>query len=79
VRDQTYIPLTAPVRTEDERLCLQVIEWVHRLLREEAPDRVDAVLRRLEAEYRAEQEKNGSVRLPDPSTLPIHDPALDRN
>jgi len=78
-RDRADIPLTAPVRTDDERLCLQVIDRVHRLPREGAPDCVDAVLRRLEAEYRAQQDKHGSVRLPDPSTLPIHDPTSTGN
>jgi len=71
--------LTAPVRTDDERLCRQVIDFVEGLLRKEAPDRVDAILRRLDDEYRAEQDKHGTVRLADPDTLPIADPSPVRN
>jgi hypothetical protein len=43
-----------------------VINWVERLLRAEAPDRVENFLGRLdEAEYRAQQEKHGTVRALD--------------
>jgi hypothetical protein len=79
LEDGSYTPLTAAVRTDDERLCRQVINWVERLLRDEAPDQVDAVLRRLDAEYRAEQEKHGTVRLPDPSTILTTDAPPDRS
>jgi hypothetical protein len=57
------IPMTATVRTDDERLCGQVINWVDRLLHGTAES--DAVLTRLEREYRSEQAKPGGIRLPE--------------
>jgi hypothetical protein len=75
-RADAYVSaLRVPVRTDEERLCRQVVEWVHRLLlREASPERADEVVARLEAEFLRERRAHGAVRLPDPATLePVED------
>jgi hypothetical protein len=66
--DDHPTPLRSPVRTDEERLCRQVINWVGALLSED-PDRAKIVVARLELEYRTEQDKESGVRLPDPATV----------
>jgi hypothetical protein len=68
-QDSAPFPLGAPVRTDDERLCLKVANWVRGTISNN-PALLEEVLVRLEAEYRAEQTKHGTVKLPDPATLP---------
>lgn len=60
--------LRVQARTDDERLCRQVVECVGWELAEE-PDRADAALARLEAEFKEELRKEGTIRLPSPLTL----------
>jgi hypothetical protein len=55
-----------PSRTDEERLCRQVVAWVsHRMPRDQA----DAAVARLAAEYRWELHAQGAIRLPDPASL----------
>src|SRR5262249_12093428 len=70
--DNTTHPwaLRAPAHTEDERLCRQVIEYVAGLLRGESEERAEAVVARLEAEYREELCRHGLIRLLVPPALP---------
>jgi hypothetical protein len=58
-----------PMDTEAGWLCRQVAEHVHVALREE-PDRAEAAVARLEAEFRAVSRAAGALRLPDASALP---------
>jgi hypothetical protein len=65
--------LGIPVRNQAERLCRYVIAHVRTELRHETPARAEAVLARLAAEFFAEREAHGAIRLPDPATLePVH-------
>ncbi|HJZ90029.1 MAG TPA: hypothetical protein VKE40_04105 [Gemmataceae bacterium] len=57
-----------PGRTEEERLCREVIQFVHSL-EDEFPQAAAAVAR-LEGELRSELGRDGGVRLPDPASLP---------
>lgn len=57
--------LADSVPMDDERLYDQVINWVHGMIWFD-PDRVAVVMARLEAEYRAEQQRHGPERRPDP-------------
>src|SRR5262245_56953118 len=58
-------PPRVPPRTDEERLCWQVIGYVAAEL-EQQPDRASAVVARLEAELEEELCTWGRVRLPDP-------------
>jgi hypothetical protein len=70
-REDVYkSPWRDPVRTDEERLCRQVVTWVQQLLIREAPDRVSQVLDRLEVEFREALRDQGEIRLPGPSSLP---------
>lgn len=60
--------LLLPGRTPSERLCQQVESWVRVALRDDARRR-NAVLARLEAEFRRAPRQDGDIRLPDPGTL----------
>jgi hypothetical protein len=57
--------LRIPVDTEAGRLCRQVVAAVRAELGDE-PDRAEAAVARLEAEFFAELRARGSIRLPDP-------------
>jgi hypothetical protein len=54
------------VRTEEERLCRQVVFWVGDRLAPEAPA---GAVARLDAELRTELQRPNGPRLPDPATL----------
>jgi hypothetical protein len=54
--------------SDEDRLCQQVVRWVSWELAGE-PDRREATVARLEAEFKAALRKEGTVRLPDPLTL----------
>jgi hypothetical protein len=56
-----------PGRTEEERFCRQVIAWVE--FPGVPPDQIPAAVLRLEAEFWEALEREGAIRLPDPSTL----------
>lgn len=56
-----------PGATDEERLCRQVLEYVHWEL-DKAPDRGDAILARFEADLNQEL-RTGAIRLPDLLTL----------
>jgi hypothetical protein len=60
--------LRFPAHTDEERLCQQVVQWVSFELADE-PDRREAAVARLEAEFKEALRKEGTVRLPDPLTL----------
>jgi hypothetical protein len=62
-------PLRVPIRTDEERLCQQVADWVTRRFWEKGPAREAEVVVRLEAEFREERRAHGAIRLPDPSAL----------
>jgi hypothetical protein len=66
-------PWRDPVRTDEERLCRQVMTWVQQLLSRESPDRVGQVSDRLEAEFRAGLREQGEIRLPGPSLPALRD------
>ena len=70
--------LRVPARTEEERLCRQVVEWVDGLRRSESPESVAATVARLTAEFREELRRHGAIRLPDPSSLPSAKELLDQ-
>jgi len=70
-RSLTEIPvgkLRLPGRTPSERLCQQVESWVRATLRDN-PRRRDAVVARLEAQYRNAPRNDGDIRLPEPGGL----------
>jgi hypothetical protein len=70
LRDEWYPPpLRVPIRTNAERLCRQVADWVTPRLWEKDPAREAEVVARLEAEFREELRAHGAIRLPDPSAL----------
>jgi hypothetical protein len=69
--------LNDPVRTEDERLCRQVVQWVDAFRLSDPPEYAAAAVARLLAEYR-ELHQHGAVRLPDPPTLPSAQELLER-
>jgi hypothetical protein len=62
--------LRAPVSSDEDRLCRQVVECVHHVLWSEVSweAAVEAVAR-LESEFRAAPREHGVIRLPDPSGL----------
>jgi hypothetical protein len=65
--------LTIPADTEEGWLCRQVVEHVRVALHRE-PERAAAAVARLEAEFFAELQAHGTIRLPDPAALePVHD------
>src|SRR5262249_9606431 len=66
--------LLLPGRTEAERLCPQAVVYLKVVLADGPPGELQAVLARLEAEFREELHRHGEIRLPDPSSLP---PAQD--
>jgi hypothetical protein len=70
--------LRAPARSDEERLCRQVLEWVVNLLHREQPDRADAAAARLEAELHDELRTRGVIRFPDPSSLESVEDLLKR-
>jgi hypothetical protein len=57
-------------RTEEERLCRQVIGYVANLEHDRSEAAADAAVARLEAELQEELERHGAVRLLDPADLP---------
>lgn len=61
-------PLSLPARTDEERLCRHVVEYVGWELGKE-PDRAAVAVRRLEAEFTDELCRNGFIQLPDPASL----------
>jgi hypothetical protein len=70
--------LTAPARTDDERLCRQVVEWVGALRLTESPEYAAAAVARVNAEYREELRQHGAIRLPDPAGLPTAEELLEK-
>jgi hypothetical protein len=68
--------LTDPVRTEDERLCRQVLQWVDALRIIGPPEFAAAAVARLMGEFREERRKHGAIRLPDPAGLPTAEELL---
>src|SRR5262249_45611966 len=58
-----------PARTDEERLCRQVIFWVPAVLKGWPPDEAKSVTARLEAEFWEELRERGVIRLPDPHSL----------
>jgi hypothetical protein len=64
------LPPNIPGRTDEERLCRQVVAYVRVALRDGPADVAAAVVARLEAEFREELRQRGTIRLPDPSELP---------
>jgi len=60
--------LGVPARTEEEQLCSQVINYVGLQLAEE-PERAKAALARLKADFKEKLRTEGSIRLPDASSL----------
>jgi hypothetical protein len=65
-------------RTDEERLCRQVVNWVVKLVRRERPEQADAVATRLDAEFLAERQARGAIRLPDSSSLESVEELLKR-
>jgi hypothetical protein len=64
--------LTSP--TEDEKYCEVVIRVARNILRVSQPDRAEAVVAQLVAEFEAERCLNGTIRLPNPESLePAHE------
>jgi hypothetical protein len=61
-------PLHAPVRTDEERLCRQVVRWVQRLFLD-TPEQARQAVARLEAELVEAQARPGGLRLPDPARV----------
>ncbi|HTK78780.1 MAG TPA: hypothetical protein VL371_26210 [Gemmataceae bacterium] len=68
MRETPVGKLRLPGRTLSERLCQQVECWVRVALRDN-PRRSEAVMARLEAQYRNAPRDNGDIRLPDPASL----------
>jgi hypothetical protein len=66
--DEHHLPRRPPLRTDEERLCRRVIDWVMAETGSEAPGRADEVLARLDAEFQ-QWRRRGTNRLPDPSGL----------
>ena len=63
--------LRVPVRTDEERLCRQVVEWVYRVLRSEvSPESAAEAVERLEAEWQEVLRRHGAIRLPDSAVQP---------
>jgi hypothetical protein len=56
--------LHLPLRTDEERLCGQVADWVSRRLWTEDPARARLAVARLEGEFREELRRHGAIRLP---------------
>jgi hypothetical protein len=65
-------------RTDEERLCRQVVNWVANLVRRELPEQADTVATCLEAEFLAERRAQGAIRLPDSSSLESVEELLKR-
>jgi hypothetical protein len=70
--------LSAPVHTEEERLCRQVVQWVDGFRLSDSPEYAAAAVARLEAEFREELRRQGAIRLPDASGLPTARELLER-
>jgi hypothetical protein len=68
--DNYYSDLQVPVRTDEERLCQQVVDWVAGILQRERPGQTQGVVARLTAEFHWERRRHGAIRLPDPATVP---------
>src|SRR5262249_49490367 len=64
-QDREFWVLNEPVRTDDERICRQVVQWVSAMGLTESPECVAEAVARLSEEYRAEVCRHGHVRLPD--------------
>jgi hypothetical protein len=60
-------PRSVPACTEEERLCRQVVQYVRAHVKE--PDRAADAVASLNAEFKAELDKQGSIHLPDPTRL----------
>jgi hypothetical protein len=68
-------PIRLECSTEDERYCVRVITFAWNSLRATPaqPGRAEIVTERLVAEFEAERNLSGTIRLPDPRSLePIH-------
>ena len=76
--DTHHWALSAPVHTEDERLCRQVVQWVSGFWLSEGPEYAAAAVARLNAEFREELCRHGAIRLPDPSGLPTAQELLEQ-
>src|SRR5262245_43905561 len=76
--DGNQSALRAPVSTDEDRLCRQVVEYVDRVLRKEGSLESAAETRAgLETEFRAALKSHGVIRLPDPSALTSVQELLD--
>jgi hypothetical protein len=60
--------LGVPARTEEEQLCSQVANYVRLQLAEE-PEQAEAALARLKGDFKQKLRTEGSIRLPDSSSL----------
>jgi hypothetical protein len=69
--------LNIPADTEEAWLCRQVVAFVGVELHEQ-PDRAEAAVARLEAEFFAALRTHGTIRLPDASALPSGQELLER-
>jgi hypothetical protein len=70
---------TLVVHNDEERLCRQVIWWVGATItRDGFPERVEATQRLLKDVLRAEIQKSGTIRLPEPATLEPAGELLER-
>ena len=58
-----------PARTDEARLCRQVIVWVPAVLKGWPADEAKSVTARLEREFWEELRERGVIRLPDPHSL----------
>jgi hypothetical protein len=67
-----------PGRTDDERYCRHVLAWVRTILNDAPPGRTEATVAQLGAEFHDVLRREGTVRLPDPSTLEPVDELLKR-
>jgi hypothetical protein len=70
-------PVRFPAHTDEEWLCLQVVECVGCELAEEL-DRREAVVARLETEFKEHIRKAGVIQLPNPLTLVPVEKLLER-
>src|SRR5262245_16069120 len=69
--------MSEPVRTENEQLCGQVVEFVSMIELDGSLELAAAGVARLTAEYREELNKHGGIYLPDPAGLPTAEELLE--
>ena len=67
-QDEHHNPSRPPLRTDEERLCRRVIDWIETGPYAGSPSRAAEIVARLNAEFR-EWLRRGTNRLPDPSGL----------